>query len=118
MEVSKINRIKNTFLESGELRLNLVLRETMIDCDRYRSQQGRFRKVLSGFQSFFYEIMQDKSNIIFQVTFYLDWDSNNLRKWKNIVMKSRCKALNWILGWDKTAMIDCDKYRFATRSLS
>ena len=32
MEVSKINRIKNTFLETGEL--NLVLRETMIDCDR------------------------------------------------------------------------------------
>ena len=51
MEVSKINRIKNAFLESGEL--NLVLRETMIDCDRYRWQQGRFRIVLSGFQSFF-----------------------------------------------------------------
>ena len=51
MEVSKINRIKNTFLETGEL--NLVMRETMIDCDRYLWQQGHFRKVLSGFQSFF-----------------------------------------------------------------
>ena len=73
MEVSEINRIKNTFLESGYQAVNSVnrvLRETaMIDCDRYRSQQGRFRKVLSGFQSFFCKIMQDKSNIIFQVTF-------------------------------------------------
>ena len=60
MEVSKINPIKNTFTESNyqSCELNLVLRETaMIDCDKYGSQQGRFRNVLSGFQSFFREIM-------------------------------------------------------------
>ena len=37
-------------------------------------------KVLSGFQSVFREIMQDKSNSVLQIMFYIDEDSNNSRK--------------------------------------
>ena len=49
----------------------------MIDCDRYRSQQGRFRKALSGF---FGEIVKDQSKIIFQVIFHIDRDFSNSKK--------------------------------------
>ena len=61
----------------------------MIDCGRYRSQQGRFRKVQSGFQTFFRKIMQGMSNIIFQVTLYMDGDFNNSRRLKNTFFTSR-----------------------------
>ena len=37
-------------LQSFELNLGLR-RSAMVDCDRYRLQQGLFRKVRSGFQS-------------------------------------------------------------------
>ena len=37
-------------------------------------------KVQSGFQSIFREIMQDKSNIIFWVMFFIDQDFNNSKK--------------------------------------
>ena len=54
------------YLDEVELqssKLNLELRRTaMIDCDRYPLQQGRFRKVRSGFQSFL-----AKSCIQFQI---------------------------------------------------
>ena len=57
-----------TYRDEVELqssKLNLGLRRTaMIDCDRYRLQQGRFRKVQSGFQSFLV-----KSCIQFQISF-------------------------------------------------
>ena len=66
----------------------------MIDCDKCRSQQGRFSKVLSGFQSFFLEIMQRMSNIIFQVTFYMDGDFNNSKTLKNTFLESSYKAVN------------------------
>ena len=77
MEVSKINRIKNTFLELG-YQLNLVL--AMTDCDMHRLQQGRFRKVPSGFQSSFSKIIHTISNIIFHVMSCMDGDFNNSRK--------------------------------------
>ena len=66
----------------------------MIGSDRYRSQRGRFREVLSGFQIFFREIMQGMSNIIFQVTFYMDEDFNYSTRLKNTFLESSYKAVN------------------------
>ena len=41
-----------------------------------------FEKLLSGFLRGFCKIMQDYSNITFEVMFYIDGNSNNLRKYK------------------------------------
>ena len=68
-------------VELKSSKLNVGLRRTaMIDCDRNRLQQGRFRKVRSGFQSFFSKIMHTISNIVFQVMSYMDGDFNNSTK--------------------------------------
>ena len=40
------------------------------------------------------EIMQDKSNIIFQVMFYMDGYFNNSKKLKNTFLKSSYNAMN------------------------
>ena len=37
---------------------------------------------------FFRVIMQVKSNIVFEVMFYIDEDFNNSRKYKNTILKS------------------------------
>ena len=62
-------------------------------------------KVQSGFNLSCCEIMQNKSNIIFQVMFYIDEDSNNLWKWKkyHFVEKLQSRELNLVLR--KTAKI-------------
>ena len=51
MEVSTINRIKNTFLESGEL--NLVLRETMMTVTGTVGNKVVFVKYCPDFKVFF-----------------------------------------------------------------
>ena len=62
----------------------------MIDCDRYPLQQGRFRKV-----KFFSKIMHTISNIIFQVTSYMDGDFNIIHgNEKNPILESSYKAMN------------------------
>ena len=57
------------------------------DRQRYRLQLGQFRKSTVRNSKFPCETMQDKSNINFQVMFYIDEDFNNPRKWKNTILE-------------------------------
>ena len=52
------------------------------DREKLSLQEGSFYKSADRIAKFFREIMQDKSNIVFQVIFYIDGDFNNLRKLK------------------------------------
>ena len=70
-EIKKYN--SGGMLQNGEL--NLVLRKTAPE--RYCLQLGRFRKSTIRISIFFREIMQDKSNIIFMIMFYIDERLNN-----------------------------------------
>ena len=65
-------------------------------------------KVLSGFQSFFREIVQDKPNTTFQVTFYLYQDSNNLINEKCLIEVELQILTELNLGLSKTGMIVTD----------
>ena len=65
------------------------------NCDSCRLQQGRFRKVLSGFQSFFEKSSKECQTLFsMQVMSNMDGDFINLGRLKNIVLESSYKAVN------------------------
>ena len=69
--------------------------------DNYHLQKCCFRKSAVRISKYFVEIMKGQSKIIFQVIFHIDGDFNNSRKWKNTVVESSFKAVNWIFCWEK-----------------